>query len=335
MSTPERAPDIATALAHGFDVDLALLNLGDEAGRGGQGRVQRLDGYPGLLLKHYLDPGKVNGRALTELVALRHGLPAADRDRLDAQTAWPLCRVVDGPRCVGFLMREAPPAMTWLTGAGARKLTEAQYLLYPPRAATQGVLRPDPEQRLALLLEVVGLVGRLHRRGLVIGDLSHANVLWTVRPEPAVYLLDCDGIRRIGAAPVLEQADTPDWADPLSPHGSAATVDSDRYKAALLIGRTLAQDPYLTPGQPFEPLPGVLADRSAAMVRRVWEQAGGAYGTRPDLHTWRAALEGRDAIALTPPGAVPPRPSQPPRPVDPRLFDGRAARGSIRLNRPS
>ncbi|MFC5665473.1 hypothetical protein ACFP3U_21160 [Kitasatospora misakiensis] len=325
------APDIATALAGGADVELALLPVGPEAGRGGQGSVQRLDGYPGLLFKRYLDPARVHGPALAELVGLRLALPPADRDQLDAQAAWPLCRVVDGPRCVGFLMREAPPSMTWRTAGGAAKLTEAQFLLYPEKPATQGVVRPGPEQRLALVLELVGLVDRLHRWGLVIGDLSHANVLWSVRPEPAVHLLDCDGIRRVGAAPVLEQADTPDWSDPLSPHGSAASVDSDRYKAALLVGRTLAQDPYVAPGAPLDPLPGVLTDRQLGMVRRVWEQAGGPYGTRPDPTAWLLALGGRGSIPLAPGAAPLPRPA---RPVDARLFDGRAPRGSIRLQRP-
>ncbi|MED7951735.1 hypothetical protein [Streptomyces sp. BE303] len=324
------APDIATALAGGADVELALLAVGAEAGRGGQGLVQRLAGYPGLLFKRYLDPGKVHGPALAELVALRLALPGEERDRLDAQAAWPLCRVVDGPGCVGFLMQEAPAAMSWQTGAGGRRLTEAQYLFYPEKPATQGVVRPDPEQRLALVLELAGLIERLHRWGLVIGDLSHANVLWSVVPEPAVHLLDCDGVRRVGAAPVLEQTDTPDWADPLSPHGSSATVDSDRYKAALLFGRTLAQDPYLTPGQPFEPLPDVLTDRQLATVRRIWDQAGGPYGTRPDLTAWLLALGGRGSIPLGAGG-----PARAARPVDERLFDGRAPRGSIPLRRPT
>ncbi|MFD8321424.1 hypothetical protein [Kitasatospora purpeofusca] len=325
------APDLAGALAGGADVGLALLPSGPEAGRGGQGLVRRLDGVPGVLFKRYLEPRRVHGPALAELVALRLALPPDDRERLDAQAAWPLCRVVDGPDCVGFLMREAPASMTWRTASGGSRLTEAQYLLYPEKPATQGVVRPDPEQRLALVLELLGLIGRLHRLGLVIGDLSHANVLWSVRPGPAVHLLDCDGIRRIGAAPVLEQADTPNWSDPLSPHGSAASADSDRYKAALLVGRILAQDPYLVPGAPFEPLPGMLTERRLVLARRVWEQAGGPYGSRPDPTAWLLALGGRGSIPLAPAGTAVPRPS---RPVDERLFDRRAPRGSIRLQRP-
>lgn len=176
------APDIATALAGGADIGLALLPAGPEAGRGGQGLVRRLDGVPAVLFKRYLEPRRVHGPALAELVALRLALPPDDRDRLDAQAAWPLCRVVDGPRCVGFLMREAPASMSWRTASGASRLTEAQHLLYPEKPATQGVVRPDPEQRLALVLELLGLIDRLHRLGLVIGDLSHANVLWSVRP---------------------------------------------------------------------------------------------------------------------------------------------------------
>ncbi|MEK2489450.1 hypothetical protein WN990_07810 [Kitasatospora purpeofusca] len=325
------APDIATALTDGADVDLALLPPGAEAGRGGQGLVRRLDGVPGVLFKRYLEPGRVHGPALAELVALRLSLLPDDRNRLDAQAAWPLCRVVDGLRCVGFLMREAPASMTWRTTSGGSRLTEAQYLLYPEKPATQGVVRPDPEQRLALVLELVGLIDRLHRLGLVIGDLSHANVLWSVLPGPAVHLLDCDGIRRVGTVPVLEQADTPNWSDPLATHGGAASVDSDRYKTALLIGRTLAQDPYLAPGAPFEPLPGMLTDRQLSLVRRTWEQAAGPYGSRPDPTAWLLALGGRSSIPLTRTPAPPP---PPPRPVDPRLFDSRGPRDTIWLQRP-
>ncbi|MFJ8432772.1 hypothetical protein ACIQ9P_15880 [Kitasatospora sp. NPDC094019] len=325
------APDLAAALAGGADAGLALLPAGPEAGRGGQGLVRRLDGVPGVLFKRYLEPGRVHGPALAALVALRLALPPDERDRLDARTAWPLCRVLDGPRCVGFLMREAPASMTWRTASGGSRLTEAQFLLHPEKPATRGVLRPDPEQRLALAVELVRLIDRLHRLGLVIGDLSHANVLWSVRPGPAVHLLDCDGIRRAGAAPVLEQADTPDWSDPLAPRGAPASVDSDRYKAALLVGRVLAQDPYLAPGAPLDPLPGVLTDRQLGLARRVWEQAGGPYGTRPDPTAWLLALGGRDRIPLAPAGPPVPRTREP---VDARLFDGRAARGSIRLQRP-
>ncbi|MFD9124467.1 hypothetical protein [Kitasatospora sp. NPDC059571] len=319
---------VASAVAGGSDADRAALVLDGIVGAGGQGRIHRLAGGSGLLFKEYLDPAGVDAGALADLVALRRALGETERRALDHRTAWPLCRVVAEGRCAGFLMHAAPDTMRWRTAAGAFRLTELQYLLHPVKPATGGVVRPDPAQRLDLVRLTVHLIADLHRYGLVIGDLSQANILWTVAPEPAVFLLDCDGIRRAGAHPVLDQADTPDWGDPLSPYGSHATVDSDRYKAALVVGRVLAQDAYLAPGAPLDLLPGILTDRQTAAVRRLWQQAAGAYGTRPDLAAWAGALDGRDVIRL--PALAPPQR----RPVDESLFERRSARGTIRLRPP-
>lgn len=310
--------------ADGADVPLSSLRLKNKIGDGGQGEVSTLDGQPGVLYKSYREPHRVAGDALTGLVTVRLALASADRDRLDASAAWPLCRVVDGGRVTGFLMYDAPATMRWTSADGSKRLTELAFLLRPAKAAWKGVVQPTPAERYALLVALVELVDRLHGTGLVLGDLSQANVLWTVRPAPAVYLLDCDGIRLSGSAPVLAQADTLDWKDPLAPAG-VVTVDSDRYKAALAIGRILAQDAYVAPGRPLALLPGVLDDRKEAAVRGLYEKAAGEFGTRPGLGQWRVALAGRGQIKLT---AAQPRP----RPaLDPSKFDGPKARGSIRL----
>lgn len=55
----------------------------------------------------------------------------------------------------------------------------------------------------------------LHTKALIIGDVSMNNVLWAgAGGQPAtIFLIDCDGIRKLGQRPVLPQADTPDWHD--------------------------------------------------------------------------------------------------------------------------
>ncbi|WP_369247067.1 hypothetical protein [Streptomyces sp. R41] len=174
------------------------------------------------------------------------------------------------------------------------------------------------------MVAVVELFQWLHALGLVVGDVSQANVLWAVRPGPAPYLLDCDGVRLVGRPPVLEQADTPDWHDPLAAPG-AVTVDSDRYKVALVVGRVLSQDAYVAPGKPLRPLPGVLDDRREIAVTALWEQAAGPRGGRPHLGQWRTALAGRDTIKLI---AAEPEPKPA---VDRTKFDGPRSRGRISL----
>ncbi|MFI2374869.1 hypothetical protein ACH5AO_07340 [Streptomyces sp. NPDC018964] len=310
----------------GADVARSSLALGERVGSGGQGDVYAITGGP-LLFKEYKDPSKVNGTALADLVGLRQGLGQADRSRLDALAAWPLCRVVQGGRTLGFLMRRAPAPMTWRTATGASKLIELQYLIRPPKAAWQDVAQPTPEQRRALALACVEAIGWFHDAGLVIGDISQANVLWSLSPEPAVHFLDCDGFRRVGRPAVQDQAATPDWNDPLAP-STDATVDTDAYKTALVAGRIVAQQPYVRPGQDLELVPGCLDDRQSDGVRRLFAQAAGERGSRPRPGEWRTALGDRGVIKLT---AATPRA----RPaVDHTVLDGVRDRTPIRLRGP-
>ncbi|MGG8409520.1 hypothetical protein ACM614_24450 [Streptomyces sp. 12297] len=184
--------------------------------------------------------------------------------------------------------------------------------------------QPSPTERYTLAVALVELLGRLHAMGLILGDLSQANVLWTLRPGPGVFLLDCDGLRLSGRPPVLAQADTPDWNDPKAPPG-LVSVDSDRYKAALAVGRILSQDAYVAPGRPLSLVPGVLDERRENAVRALHADAAGAHGTRPHLGQWRVALSGRETIRLA--AAEPaPRPE-----IDQAKFDGIRKRGSISL----
>ncbi len=68
------------------------------------------------------------------------------------------------------------------------------------------------------------------------------NWLWSVTPRPAVYLIDCDGFRVSGCAPVLPPKETGDWRDPVLLAGSTTTEMSDRFKLALAIFRILLGD---------------------------------------------------------------------------------------------
>ncbi|MGG8409521.1 hypothetical protein ACM614_24455 [Streptomyces sp. 12297] len=119
--------------ADGADVPLAALRPLHKIGDGGQGEVHTLDGQPGVLYKSYREPHRVDGSALTDLVAVRQALGRGDREQLDAETAWPLCRVVDGPRTTGFLMYEAPPTMSWTTPTAAPSSPSSPTCCGPPR----------------------------------------------------------------------------------------------------------------------------------------------------------------------------------------------------------
>jgi hypothetical protein len=301
------------------DVDEQTLKLGPELGSGGQGRVLRVEGHATpLVFKQYKMTGADPG-ALKTLVDLPATLQPSERDHLHTRAAWPLARVFSNGQLRGFLMQEIPAGFFGANIAGTTKLRELQYLVYPRKPAW-GQIVPESgvgaKTRLEVASEFARLLTVLHRMGLVLGDVSTANLLWAgTDDEPtAVFLIDCDGIRKLGMRPVFPQADTLDWNDPLQPP-AGPDLDTDRYKLALLAGRVLTIGKDLRPGDPLNPVPG-LPDRVVARVTTLWQRAAGPRGTRPDAIQWTMALSNRDEIALKPPGPVRPRPNLPRKRLD-------------------
>ena len=72
--TASAAHEIGLAVADGRDIDQVWLHLEEKTAKGGQGTIHRLAGHSGLMSKRYLQPVRVHGPALTELVRLRHEL---------------------------------------------------------------------------------------------------------------------------------------------------------------------------------------------------------------------------------------------------------------------
>ena len=62
---------------------------------------------------------------------------------------------------------------------------------------------------------------------------------------PAVFAIDCDGFRLAGRPPAVRPADTAGWGDPACPR--EVTLDSDRYKLALVTVRVLLGNHTVTP----------------------------------------------------------------------------------------
>jgi hypothetical protein len=283
----------------GEDVELSALQLLAQIGSGGQGRVYQLGNNDKLVYKEYYDPRLIRVDAMARLVRLRQQGQHAERSWLDAHFAWPMCRVISGDgTVVGFIMRRVSRAYSWQDAGGKQRLTELQFLVRPPKPRWQQITQPTPDQRRRLALALAELTRGLHRWGVVFGDISDANVLWTVRPQPDVYVIDCDGMRIRGNEPILDQADTPGWHDPLQ-RSRIPGLDADLYKTALGITRILCCDPEVQPGRQssflegtrseIRILEGTLGHREAE-ARRLLAQAAGPAGTRPDAALWVAAL---------------------------------------------
>ena len=171
---------------------------------------------------------------------LRHPRPAAElgllcdlpavlavRDegasrRALSSSAWPAAAVVndyDAPVALGALMPRAP-AEFWLRHRdGPSRLATLSYLAGDPdrMAVAYGVTVPPPgaPERVALVYALARLLDAWQGGGgpiVVHGDLSAKNVLWSLRPAPAVYVLDCDGavIEGPGRAVMEEGPGTPE-----------------------------------------------------------------------------------------------------------------------------
>lgn len=283
--------EAVTAKPDGSDIDERGLKLGRKLGGGGQGTVIELVGpYAGLVFKRYHKPD-ADVAALKQLVDMPAALPPPERDRLHKQTAWPLARVMNGSAAVGCVMQRIPDRFRGR--AGLRPINrpvnrELQYLLYEPRPMWGDVSSPAAESRLELAREIASLMRFLHSHLLIAGDISMNNLLWAPGPPAEIFLIDCDGIRRLGGRPVHRQAETPDWEDPQKT-AAELDLDNDRYKCALLIGRVLSRMPYVHPGEPLPLLPGV-PDSVAHRVQALWQQAGRGRGCRPHANNWLLAL---------------------------------------------
>jgi DNA-binding helix-hairpin-helix protein with protein kinase domain len=259
-----------------IDVLLTDLTLAEKLADGGQGTVFRLT--DGRLLKLYHPEVAVLAAELGRLIQL----PV--RDLVGGTTAWPTGRVFHRGRCVGLLMPEAPARFATRL-AGRSRLLELQYLLYPRRAMWASLALPDAVGRRRLAAGYARLFDVLHRNEVVVGDVSMRNLLWTLSGGPGVYAIDCDGFRLVGRPPAVRPADTAGWVDPASPR--AVTLDTDRYKLALLTVRLLLGNHTVTPADVSGRAHSGLDPAVAALAARA-----GRPGDRPPAAAWLAALTG-------------------------------------------
>ena len=174
---------------------------------GGFSEVFRVDEFllPGdatpLAYKRFTVRHAEQARSAAAVVEFRARLTSAERGLLDRYAAWPLAIVEDSSGVVcGLLMPLIPPEFfsRQLDPASGRLVSKPRDMGWLIATAEQrnaaGVDLPDVEhsERLVLLAQLVFIIGWLHARGWVFGDLSYKNVVFALGP-PRLMLLDCDG----------------------------------------------------------------------------------------------------------------------------------------------
>lgn len=299
-------------------VDHAALKLGKRLGQGGQGTVYEVLNRtftvgPGpaweVVFKEY-DAGllpALDAAALNAMVDLLFGLSATEGVWLCDRAAWPATVVERQGRVCGFLMRAVPDSFRFDlrslagTASSSRRLANVEYLLNSDAYAAGIGLTISDSDRVALLADLSSTLSRLHRLGIVVGDLSPKNLLFRTTPEVRCFLIDCDAMRLNGAT-VLPQAETPDWQLPSGEE--KATRSGDIYKLGLLAARLFERDQTTTD-------PASLTAVSPTLGTLAQASLSGEPGKRPSPSQWtELASAATHAIRIAPP-PPPPRPPQP------------------------
>jgi hypothetical protein len=185
---------------------------------------------------------------VTALITYRAGLSSADRNLLDELSTWPLCLVTRGGEVVGFLMRLLDDHwfQTIRLGTGDKyQPRSASWLLADSASAARvGVAVPQPGgslERLVLCAKLARVLALLHHGQLVYGDLNAKNVVFTLKPKPALVLLDCDAVKpnKPGG---IRQPHQGMWIPPEGSH-APQTPETDCFKLTLFVIRCLAEGP--------------------------------------------------------------------------------------------
>jgi hypothetical protein len=239
-------------------------------------------GLPGHLAYKEYRPGRLaDPQRLATMAAFPTTLSAADRAFLDSRLLWPLALGTRSGETSGFLMRRIP----------AEFLFDAPELPGPRPRGVELLLRSDAylerlglpvgrPQRLRLLKDLAEIIGRLHRHGVVVGDLAPHRVLFTVDVWPRCLLTHCDSMRWRGS-PALARAESAGWEPP---ERGGPTPWTDMFKFGLMAVRMFAGD-----GRSRDS--GPLGTVSPELEYLALLSMSPAPRQRPGFADWIAALE--------------------------------------------
>jgi eukaryotic-like serine/threonine-protein kinase len=282
-------------------VDIGTLRHVADLGRGGQGKVTAVRGFVvegqwNAALKTYSRDAlaEVNTRILEELVDLPRQLDPDDSRWLLQNTAWPAALAEENGVVRGFLMRTVPLRYHFdfhtKTQGAEQKLAELAFLLNPDSYVSDSGLSVSDWHRLMLMKDLAKTLSRLHAWGVIFGDFSPKNVLFSLQQEaPNCFLIDCDTVQ-INGESVTRQVETPDWEVPAGEQ--MASTATDAYKLGLLAIRLFARDQSARDPAALTALSpelGRLAEHS--QLRDPWQ--------RPAPEDWIAPLDSAATSAST------------------------------------
>ncbi|GAB3003626.1 phosphotransferase [Amycolatopsis acidiphila] len=211
-------------------------------GRGAEGLVHELAGTEDLCAKIYLDPAPDLHQRLVALMRTEPATWPGDHAE-HLHVAWPRQALLDeGGRTIGFLMPRV----------AGRSLTR----LFDPYVRAEAIDEPTWRVLVAVGARVARLLARLHQAGIVVGDVSPANIM--VSPTGHVTLIDCDTVQFTDPATGIAHSCakvTPEYAPPaLACTGPASlTPADDAFGLGILICQLLMEGDHPFEGVPADP----------------------------------------------------------------------------------
>ena len=203
-------------------------------GRGGQAVVYAGETDPALAIKLYYEPAADIERRLEGMLRLAHPDEFLTADGVaHPELAWPLALVRDPEShdVIGYAMRRV----------GSPDFFPLGVLFHTPQRRT-AMAEMSWRFLVGVARNLAGLVAALHARGLVLGDVSHANIV--VSRQGYLTFLDCDSMQFVAPCsgehfPCL--VFTAEYAAPELHRGGVVdrTPESDSFSLAVLVCRLL------------------------------------------------------------------------------------------------
>ena len=268
------------------------------------------DSTPLAYKRFTVDPAQQAGSA-ADSVAFREQLSSAERAALDNWTVWPRALVTSssGSAC-GLLMPLIPPEFFFQapdqSGHLVRKPREMSWLVSSAEQRTAAqvdfgdISRTD---RLVMLAQLAYIIGWLHKRGWVFGDLSFSNAVFALNP-PRILLLDCDGAAAL-AKRSRKQSSTPFWDPPECPieeppggrKQDRQDDVTDVYKLGLAVLRCLTPGKGASSSRNLSRLGTELDAAGTALVARALSDDRGTRPRAKQLYSFlRQTARGRIAV---------------------------------------
>lgn len=243
---------------------------------GGQANLWRHPADGNRLVKVFNEPRMgADADHLMRLVEVPSQRSLSEQWELRQLFAWPTKVFGGGPDQIAGIEIPLAPAPFWFEErmhdqrTMDRKPLELSRLLSNPDRpafAEHTIPAGSIAERAEILLRCGRALEMLWGLGLIFGDISAKNILWTTEGSARAMFIDVEACRPVGSIGVY----SPDWAPP---HEHKSSTEGERIVFARLVWRTFAVALSAEPaaGWQLSELPGLLPSVHPALVDAILE----------------------------------------------------------------